>query len=126
MQDDFDDGGRGLHDDEMTGGADLGDLEPGGETEPDLGGGVAPAGRPGGARARTATAARPKSAPRKAAGSRKARGKKAGAARKAAKASGGQKKKSAPRKGGKARKSVKRGAAAARKGGAKKKAGRRR
>ena len=36
MQDDFDDGGMGLPDDEMTGGSELPDLEIGGEGETDL------------------------------------------------------------------------------------------
>ena len=36
MQDDFDDGGMGLPDDEMTGGSELPDLDIGGEGETDL------------------------------------------------------------------------------------------
>ena len=55
MQDDFDDGGIGLPDDEMAGGADLPDLDAGAETEIDLDAetGGMPSGRPGrGARAR--------------------------------------------------------------------------
>ena len=74
MQDDFDNGGTGMLDDDLTGG-DLGELEPGGESGPPAQG--APAGRPsGGARAgksaeRGAAAARSKSVAKPAAPARK-------------------------------------------------------
>ena len=119
MQDDFDDHGAGPHDDELTGAADLGDLEPGGELEPDLNAMMAQTGRAGGAaRARTGTVARPAPAPRKAAAkpsakkavAKKAVAKKAGARKAAAKKGGARKaagrkssaKKAIPKRGRKA------------------------
>ncbi len=104
MQDDFDDG-HGLHDDELTGAGELGDLEHGGDLEPDLAAMVAPTGRSGGAaRARSATPS-PSRAPRKAAA--KPAAKKAGAKKAAARK--GAARKAAGRRGKPARKSAAKG-----------------
>ena len=115
MQDDFDDGGMGLPDDEMTGGSELPDLDIGGEGEIDLDAehGDEPGGRlSGGARARASAGRRRKAAGSpKAAGSRKSAAKRGGAKKPAGKKKGAA---SAARTGSRA---------AARKGSSKKKAG---
>ena len=119
MQDDFDDGGIGLPDDEMTGGSDLPDLDGGAETEIDLdaeGGGM-PSGRPSGgargylpadagARTRTPRAPRKRAARRKRPAERRRPNRPARAPRKRA----ARRKRAAPRKSGRpARRSRPRG-----------------
>jgi hypothetical protein len=73
MKDDFDDGGIGLPDDEITGGSDLADMESGSESEVDidLDNERRPGGRSsGGARARKAPSSRKPSGARRSSGSR--------------------------------------------------------
>jgi hypothetical protein len=100
MQDDFDDGGVGLPEDDMTGGSDLADLDAGAEGDIDLDmeiGGLS--GRPsGGARSRSSSSGRrPARAPRK----------RAAASAKVAKSAGRKKAAARGRKGGRARKAGK-------------------
>ena len=113
MKDDFDDGGMGLPDDEVTDSADLLDIDTSPETDAglDLGGGQS-LGRAGGGRARAS------SRPRKAAGVRKRAAKRRGARKTAKKKAGARK--TAKKKAG-ARKTAKKKAGARKT--AKKKAG---
>jgi hypothetical protein len=129
MKNDFDEGGMGLPDEEMTGGSDLHDLDTGaeGEIELDLEGGER-TGRPGGgarthapSSPRKSSASGQKTAAKKSAAPKTA-AKKSSAPKAAKKSRGSNRKKASGKKTARTRKGSKK---AARKGGKKKKGGRR-